>query len=100
MSFANLLLLPVPDAARTHASLNGSRAFLYCFRHPTRFDAYPRWAEGVHGDDLAYVFGAPLVPPTDGGGGGVEPFPSAFTRADRALSETVIRYWTNFMRTG
>lgn len=90
---------------------NTSRTYLYAFRHPTGYEAYPRWTEGVHGDDLAYVFGAPLVQHQQGGGGitgsqgsggggGLSPFSTVYTRADRALSETVIKYWSNFIKTG
>jgi len=87
--------------------------YMYCFGYPTRFDVYPRWADGVHGDDLAYVFGAPLaglgavtaggaVPVgwTGAGGTSIDPFPSMYTRADRSLSELVMGYWAGFIRTG
>jgi len=48
----------------------------------------------LHSEDLAYAFGAPLVD-------GLGPFSSSgFTRADRVFSEFVLRYWTNFMKTG
>jgi len=48
----------------------------------------------LHSEDLAYGFGAPLVD-------GLAPFSSSgFTRADRIFSELVLRYWTNFIKTG
>jgi len=48
----------------------------------------------LHSEDLAYAFGAPLVD-------GLAPFSSSgFTRADRLFSELVLRYWTNFIKTG
>lgn len=58
-----------------------------------RADAYPRWAGGVHGDELMFVFGAPL---TDG----IYPFPSTYSRSDKALAESVLTYWINFIKTG
>jgi len=84
---------PVIEAAQLHARLGGAATYVYSFNYPSRLDAYPRWASGVHGDDLMFVFGAPL---TDG----VEPFPSVYSRSDRTLAETVLKYWTNFIRTG
>lgn len=105
-----------PIASTTPSDGAGQRkrpgTYLYCFAYPTRFDVYPRWAEGVQGDDLAYVFGAPVAGlggVTGGGavavgwaGGGatIDPFTSSFTRADRTLSELVMRYWVGFIHTG
>jgi Carboxylesterase family len=105
---------PTSTTPTTEADQRRQRpnTYLYCFGFPTRFDVYPRWADGVHGDDLAYVFGAPLAGlggATTGGAipvgwaGGlptIEPFPSIFTRADRSISELVMRYWASFIRTG
>ena len=83
---------PVIDTAQLHARL-GAPTYLYSFNYPARLDAYPRWAGGVHGDDLSFVFGAPL---TDG----IDPFSSIYTRSDKLLAETVLKYWTNFIKTG
>lgn len=47
----------------------------------------------IHGEELPYVFGAPLV-------GGLAHWPRNYTRAELALSESVILYFTNFARTG
>jgi len=65
--------------------------------------------DGGLDDDLAFAFGAPLVAAATGaggasgvtGGGQIDPFTgSSFTRSDRQLSETLINYWINFIRTG
>lgn len=101
---------PLIETAQLHARLGGAPTYLYSFNHPqasspSRPSNYPSPGRdhaggrsvpgggGAHGDDLMFVFGAPL---TDG----LEPFPSVYGRADRALSETVLKYWTNFIRTG
>lgn len=84
---------PMVELAQFHARIGGAVTYFYAFNQPPRLDAYPRWAGGVHGDDLAYVFGAPLTDGTD-------PFPATYTRSDRTLAETTMRYWTNFIRTG
>jgi len=47
----------------------------------------------VHGEELPYVFGAPLV-------GGLSHFPRNYTKAEVQLSEAVMIYWSNFARTG
>ena len=82
----------VLELAQAHTRL-GASTYVYSFNYPSRLDAYPRWSGGVHGDDLGFVFGAPL---TDG----IDPFATVYTRSDKALAETVLRYWTNFIKTG
>ena len=47
----------------------------------------------VQGDDLPYIFGAPLV-------GGFNHFTRNYTKAEVALSEAVMVYWANFVRSG
>lgn len=83
---------PVIDLADHHHSKTKG-TYLYSFSYPSRSDAYPRWAGGVHGDDLMYVFGAPLVD-------GVDPFGTSYTQSEQMLSEAVMTYWTNFIKTG
>lgn len=47
----------------------------------------------IHGEELPYVFGAPLV-------SGMMHFPRNYTKAEVLLSEATILYWSNFARTG
>lgn len=47
----------------------------------------------IHGEELSYVFGAPLV-------SGMMHFPRNYTKAEVLLSEATILYWSNFARTG
>ncbi|GIY52331.1 hypothetical protein CEXT_133031 [Caerostris extrusa] len=47
----------------------------------------------VHGEDLPYIFGAPLV-------NSLSHFPRNFTKSESSLSETIILFWTNFAKTG
>jgi neuroligin len=47
----------------------------------------------VHGEELPYVFGAPLVD-------GFNHFPRNYTKSEVGLSEAVIVYFSNFARTG
>ena len=82
---------PALDLARRHAQI--ADTYFYTFTYPSRLESYPRWAGGAHGEDLFYVFGAPLAD-------GIKPFPSSYTRTERMLSEGVMRYWSNFIKTG
>lgn len=94
--------------AEPKSDSSAPRTYLYCFQYGTGYDVYPRWTDGVHADDLAYVFGAPLAGIVGGAAavgwaGGrptIEPFSSQFSRADRILSELIMRYWVGFIRTG
>lgn len=47
----------------------------------------------IHGEELPYVFGAPLV-------GGFMHFGRNYTKSEIVLSETTMIYWSNFARTG
>jgi carboxylesterase type B len=89
---------PLIGTIRFHSghSLPGVGTYMYEFNQPARTDVYPRWATGTPADELLYVFGAPLATDYQ-----VDPFPATgYTRADRLLAETVVRYWSNFIRTG
>ncbi|KAJ8956949.1 hypothetical protein NQ318_014369 [Aromia moschata] len=47
----------------------------------------------IHGEELPYLFGAPLV-------GGFMHFSRNYTKSEVVLSETTMIYWSNFARTG
>lgn len=47
----------------------------------------------IHGEDLPYIFGAPLI-------GGFGHFPRNYTKSEISLSEAVMLYWSNFVRSG
>ena len=47
----------------------------------------------VHGEELPYVLGAPLVD-------GFSHFPKNYTKSEVALSEAFIMYISNFAKTG
>jgi len=47
-----------------------------------------------YSEDMSYAFGAPI---TDG----LDPFSAtSYSRGDKLFSETVLKYWTNFIKTG
>lgn len=70
-----------------------SKCFFSVFDYQTKDGDYPQRMGTVHGEDLPYVFGAPLVD-------GFSHFPRNYTKSEIALSEAIMIYWSNFVRTG
>ncbi|XP_037389094.1 neuroligin-3b [Pygocentrus nattereri] len=83
---------PAIVTADLHARY-GSPTFFYAFYHHCQSPMKPAWADSAHGDEIPYVFGVPLIGPT-------ELFPCNFSRNDIMLSAVVMTYWTNFAKTG
>ncbi|XP_066143769.1 neuroligin-4, X-linked-like [Euwallacea fornicatus] len=71
----------------------GPKTFFYVFDYQTKDGDYPQRMGTVHGEELPYLFGAPLVD-------GFNHFPKNYTRSELALSESFIIYVANFARTG
>ncbi|KAK3881490.1 hypothetical protein Pcinc_014072 [Petrolisthes cinctipes] len=88
-----LYAAPVMHSGNLHA-LASRATFLYVFDHQTRNGDFEHQRLGcVHGEELPYVWGAPLVD-------SLAHFPYNYTQVEIKLSEIVITYWTNFARTG
>ncbi|XP_076096333.1 neuroligin-4, Y-linked-like isoform X2 [Mytilus galloprovincialis] len=87
-----LYVAPVVEMAHEHAK-RGAGTYFYNFGYSTQSENFPQWSSGVHGDELPYVFGAPLVD-------GISPFPSRYTKNEKKLSSAVMRFWTNFAKSG
>ncbi|XP_055734017.1 neuroligin-4, X-linked-like isoform X1 [Salvelinus fontinalis] len=83
---------PAVATADLHAQY-GSPTYFYSFYHHCQSDASPAWADSAHGDEVPYVFGLPLIGPTD-------LFNCNFSKNDVMLSAVVMTYWTNFAKTG
>ncbi|UYV83710.1 Ces3, partial [Cordylochernes scorpioides] len=83
-----LVVAPLIRSGNLHPN---PRTYLYVFTHPTEQGDYPERLGCVNGEDLPYVFGAPLQK--------LSIFPSNFSKAEISLSETVMSYWTNFVKT-
>ncbi|KAK3589992.1 hypothetical protein CHS0354_035020 [Potamilus streckersoni] len=86
-----LYVAPLIDMANEHSKHNDT--YLYVFSHSTASENYPKWVNGAHGDELPYIFGAPLVD-------GISPFPLEYSNAEKLMSENLMRFWTNFAKTG
>lgn len=50
-----------PPAIQLGQEKTGSKCFFYVFDYQTKDGDYPQRMGTVHGEDLPYVFGAPLV---------------------------------------
>uniref|UniRef100_A0A8C9U707 Neuroligin 1 n=1 Tax=Scleropages formosus TaxID=113540 RepID=A0A8C9U707_SCLFO len=83
---------PAIATADLHSSF-GSPTYFYAFYHHCQTEQVPPWADAAHGDEIPYVFGLPMVGPT-------ELFPCNFSKNDVMLSAVVMTYWTNFAKTG
>ncbi|XP_058890510.1 neuroligin-1 isoform X5 [Acipenser ruthenus] len=83
---------PAVATADLHSSF-GSPTYFYAFYHHCQTDQVPAWADAAHGDEIPYVFGLPMIGPT-------ELFPCNFSKNDVMLSAVVMTYWTNFAKTG
>ncbi|WAR28174.1 NLGN3-like protein [Mya arenaria] len=73
---------PLIKMAQEHSKVNDT--YFYSFAYSTQSEDFPQWSGGVHGDELPYVFGAPLV-------GGLSPFPSTYTSQEVELSKFMMR---------
>ncbi|XP_035279527.1 neuroligin-1-like isoform X4 [Anguilla anguilla] len=83
---------PAVATADLHSSF-GSPTYFYAFYHHCQTEQVPPWADAAHGDEIPYVFGLPMIGPTD-------LFPCNFSKNDVMLSAVVMTYWTNFAKTG
>ncbi|XP_063237155.1 neuroligin-2-like [Bacillus rossius redtenbacheri] len=70
-----------------------ARSFFCVFDYQSRDSDYPQRMGTAHGEELPYVFGAPLA-------AGLGNSPRNYTRLEAGLSEAVMLYFSNFARTG
>ncbi|KAG8315762.1 neurexin protein binding [Homalodisca vitripennis] len=85
-------LLSTPVTLETSPQAN-TKSYFYVFDYQTKDGDYPQRLGTVHGDELTYFLGAPLVE-------GFSHFLKNYTKSEVALCESVITYLANFVRTG
>ncbi|XP_078000348.1 acetylcholinesterase-like [Glandiceps talaboti] len=66
----------------------GNDVYYYELRRRSSISPWPDWMGAVHGDEISYLFGHPLVPD------------SGSNNEDVALSRQMMEYWTNFAKYG
>ncbi|XP_028966956.1 neuroligin-2 [Galendromus occidentalis] len=88
-----LVVAPLFRAASLHARV-AKNSFVYVFGYMTEHGDYPNRVGGAHGEDLPYLFGAPLTPLhshfKDGN----------YSKSEQSLAEAYVSYWSNFARVG
>ena len=80
-------LCPSVDFGNRYAE-TGNTVYMYHFRHFTSANPWPRWMGIMHGYEIDHVFGHPLNSTLN------------YTRQELELSKRMMRYWTNFAKTG
>ena len=80
-------ICPVVNFASAYAEA-GQDVFMYHFLHHTSGSPWPSWTGAMHGYEIDHVFGLPLDSTMN------------YTEPEKQLSERMVRYWTNFAKTG
>lgn len=91
-----LVVAPMIRAANFHSKLqhkSQKRTYFYVFMYQTEESFFSQRMGCIHGEDLPYIFGAPLVHT-------LSHFHRNFSRPEASLSEAVMGYWTNFVKYG
>jgi len=89
-----LIVAPTIQTGLLHAK-QSRETYFYTFEHQTENGDYPGRLGCVHGQDLAYIFGAPLVASHR-----LSWFSSDFNRPEVALSQSLLYYLANFVKSG
>ena len=88
-----MFTVPMVETADYHASLN-QQSWMYVFGHQRKNYLYRHKLGSVHGEELSYIFGAPIVQIRDQGGN------KNYSESERNLSHELILYWSSFAATG
>ncbi|XP_078613814.1 neuroligin-4, X-linked-like [Branchiostoma floridae x Branchiostoma japonicum] len=86
--------VPSIQTANLHSTGNTrTGTFFYTFNYRPTSSPTPDWVEAAHGEEIPFVFGAPLISDTM--------FKNmTFTKLESMLSTAIMTYWTNFAKTG
>ncbi|XP_065212948.1 neuroligin-1-like isoform X2 [Planococcus citri] len=83
---------PVTQTADLHSSAHRN-SYFYVFEYQSKYGDYQQRQGCIHGEELPYLFGAPLM-------NGLKHFPQNYTKSEISLSEAFMLYISNFARTG
>ncbi|XP_026467551.1 neuroligin-4, Y-linked-like [Ctenocephalides felis] len=86
------VIAPLVLTGHYHSRVN-AQSYMYVFAHNSQYGPYADLEKSVHGEDLAYFFGAPV----EYRGG---PFITDYLPQEALLSEVVMTFFTNFVKTG
>lgn len=87
-----LVVAPLVKAANLHAKIS-KNTYFYVFGYQTEHGDFPNRVGCIHGEELAYIFGAPLVAQ-------LGHFANNYSKSEQAFAEAIMSYWTNFARYG
>jgi neuroligin len=77
-----------------YLSKANKNTFMYVFNHNSEAGDHAGIDKSIHGEDLPYIFGAPL------GGISPSPFHSTYNSEEQLLSKAIMKYFTHFAHTG
>uniref|UniRef100_A0A4W6E800 Carboxylic ester hydrolase n=2 Tax=Lates calcarifer TaxID=8187 RepID=A0A4W6E800_LATCA len=78
---------PVLEFAQKY-SYHGGNLYFYFFEHRSTINPWPEWMGVMHGYEIEFVFGMPLIPSL------------GYQEEELAMSKRMIKHWTNFAKTG
>ncbi|XP_052610027.1 acetylcholinesterase isoform X2 [Peromyscus californicus insignis] len=81
------VVCPVAQLAGRLAA-QGARVYAYVFEHRASTMTWPLWMGVPHGYEIEFIFGLPLDPSLN------------YTMEERIFAQRLMKYWTNFARTG
>ncbi|XP_022250885.1 neuroligin-3-like [Limulus polyphemus] len=87
-----LVVGPLFKAAKYRAK-GSKKTFLFVFGHQTEDSEFPKRYGCIHGEDLPYVLGIPLV-------GKLAHFQHNYSRSETSLAQAVLIYWSTFAKKG
>ncbi|XP_076372956.1 neuroligin-4, X-linked-like [Tachypleus tridentatus] len=87
-----LVVGPLFKAAK-YRDKGNKKTFLFVFGHQTEDSEFPKRYGCIHGEDLPYVLGVPLV-------GKLAHFQRNYTRSETSLAQAVLIYWYTFAKKG
>ena len=82
-----MFVCPVVDLAE-HYAKRDQKVYYYDYNHRASYHHWPEWMGVLHGDEIMFAFGEPFNPRYN------------YTKNEQKLSEKIMRYWTNFAKTG
>ena len=75
------------DLARQYAAA-GLNVYYYLFNHRSSVNPWGKWMGVMHGDEIMFIFGQPLDNNFE------------YETKEKRLSKKMMKYWTNFAKTG
>ncbi|XP_022126293.2 neuroligin-4, Y-linked isoform X1 [Pieris rapae] len=84
---------PKPSPSDEDGPRRPTKTYFYVFDYQTKEGYYPQRMGAVHGEELPYIFGAPIVQ-------GFGHFPQNYTKSEVALSESMMLFIASFVKNG